>query len=118
MYDLVGIGCGPFNLSVAALGHKHDTKMLFLDKQDHFQWHSGMQIENATIQNSSIKDLVSLVDPTNQFSFLNFLRENNRIEEHHIADFDAIHRWEFEQYLSWVIQKLDSSVLLSNLSSV
>lgn len=114
MYDLVGIGCGPFNLSIAALGHQNDAKMLFLDKQENFKWHSGMQIENATIQNSGIKDLVSLVDPTNQFSFLNFLRENNRIEEHHIADFDAIHRWEFEQYLKWVIQKLGSSVLLSS----
>lgn len=65
MYDLIGIECRHFNLNIAALGCQNNTKILFLDKQEGFKWHSGMQIENTTIQNSSIKDLVSLVSPTN-----------------------------------------------------
>ena len=72
IFDLVGIGAGPFNLSLGIL--LKDTKLkkfYFLDKKKQiFFWHSGMKLKIlATIQNSNLKDLVSLVKPTSEYSF-------------------------------------------------
>ncbi len=105
-YNLVGVGSGVFNLSLATLIKETGLSSLFLEQKEDFSWHAGMQLEFATIQNSNLKDLVSLVNPTSEFSFNNFLYENGRLEMHHIANFSAILRWEYEQYMQWVIKKI------------
>ncbi len=97
--DIFGIGCGPFNLSVAILAEKNGLSSLFVDRKSSMNWHKGMMLPFATIQNSHIRDLVSLVDPKSAYTFNNFLLENGRLEEHTIADFRFTKRWEFEQYL-------------------
>src|SRR5580692_11301154 len=79
-YHCVGIGVGPANLSLASLMHGHaNITNLFLDKKESFGWHDGQQIPGATIQVSMLKDLVSLSEPTNSFSFLAYLSELGRI---------------------------------------
>lgn len=107
MFDVLGVGCGPFNLSIAALLNSHTIRKVFFDKQKEYEWHSGMQLSFATIQNSHIRDLVSLVEPTSEYSFNNFLYQTGRLEAHTIANFQYIMRWEFEQYLIWVAQQLN-----------
>ena len=67
-----------------------------------------MKLKFATIQNSNLKDLISLVKPTSEYSFFNFLYETGRLESHIIANFSFTLRWEYEQYLQWVISKLDT----------
>lgn len=106
--DVLGIGCGPFNLSVAILAKKHNLSSLFLDEKSSMSWHSGMMLPFATIQNSHIRDLISFVDPCSPYTFNNFLAETGRLEEHTIADFKFTKRWEFEQYLQWVASRLDN----------
>ncbi|WP_051919470.1 lysine N(6)-hydroxylase/L-ornithine N(5)-oxygenase family protein [Basilea psittacipulmonis] len=118
LFDLVGIGCGPFNLSVAALAASTEIKSCFFDKQTSYSWHQGMQLPFATIQNSSIRDLVSLALPTSPYSFHNFLHQTGRLEAHTIANFDAIMRWEFSQYLAWIIEKLPSVKLSHTVKKV
>lgn len=108
IYDLIGLGAGPFNLSVAALSDSLDMKTLFLEKKDKCHWHPGMKIPSAKIQNSHLRDLVSLADPTNKYSFTNFLHKTGRLEVHLIANFSNIIREEFEQYLQWVSDELES----------
>ena len=103
-----GIGCGPFNLSVAILAKKNHLSSLFVDEKNSMSWHSGMMLPFATIQNSHIRDLVSLIDPCSSYTFNNFLLETGRLEEHTIADFKFTKRWEFEQYLQWVVSHLDN----------
>lgn len=63
--DVVGVGAGPFNLSVAALLHPiEEVTSKFFEQQSSYSWHPGMLLPNVSIQNSFLKDLVS--SPTRQ----------------------------------------------------
>lgn len=101
-YRCLGIGVGPANLSLASLLHGRDgVANLFLDRQERFGWHDGQQIPGATLQVSLLKDLVTLSDPTNRFSFLSYLHDHGRIYHFINAQFDAVPRQEFRNYLQW-----------------
>ncbi len=41
VYDVVGVGLGPFNLGLAALADGEDTEgdALFLEQKPEFEWH-------------------------------------------------------------------------------
>ncbi len=113
-YRCVGIGVGPANLSLASLMHSHpELTNLFLDKKESFEWHDGQQMPDASIQVSMLKDLVSLSDPTNAFSFLSYLYELGRIYHFLNAQFDAVPRQEFRNYLEWASRK-NSNVLFGH----
>jgi lysine N6-hydroxylase len=105
-YFCVGIGVGPANLSLASLMHgRPDMPSLFLDKKDCFSWHDGQQIAGSSLQVSMIKDLVSLADPTNPFSFLAYLHAMGRIYHYLNARFDAVSRREFRDYMAWAANR-------------
>ncbi len=105
-YRCVGIGVGPANLSLASLMHGHaEMTNLFLDKKESFGWHDGQQIPGATIQVSMLKDLVSLCEPTNSFSFLAYLSELGRIYHFLNAQFESVPREEFRNYMEWACRK-------------
>src|SRR5205807_9663840 len=70
----VGVGVGPFNLSLAALLAPTGFDARFFERSANFQWHPGLLLPEATLQVSYLKDLVTLVDPTSQYSFVAFLR--------------------------------------------
>ena len=86
MFDLIGVGIGPFNLSLAALlDSKSSSSILFLDKQPEFAWHSGMLLHQTTLQVPFLADLVSMVDPTSKYSFLNYLKEHDRLHKFYFS---------------------------------
>jgi len=106
-YDVVGVGAGPFNLSIAALLHPlPNVRHRFFERQQEYSWHPGMLLPNTTIQNSFLKDLVSFADPTSPFSFLAFLHAKKRLYEYVNAGFSRMSRVEFNQYLQWVARQL------------
>ena len=45
----------------------------FVERQARFGWHRGMLLEDATMQVSFLKDLVTLRNPASGFSFLSYL---------------------------------------------
>ena len=52
IYDVAGIGVGPFNLGLAALSEPlEDLDCVFLDRRESFDWHPGMMLEPAQAQN-------------------------------------------------------------------
>lgn len=105
-FDCVGIGAGPFNLSLACLMEPvHDLNAVFLEKRKKFKWHHGMQLPGAKIQVSHIKDLVTLADPTNPYSFMNYLKERGQLYHFANAKFETVLRREFEDYLTWAFLK-------------
>lgn len=107
--DLVGIGLGPANLSLAALAEPvSDLRCVFLERNDRVAWHPGLMLPEAKLQTSYLKDLVTPVDPTNYYSFVNFLVKTGRIYRFLAADEPHVSRREFEQYYSWVAQRLRS----------
>lgn len=100
--DLVGVGLGPANLSLAALADPLPLTATFIERQPKFAWHPGMMLPQSTVQVSFLKDLVSMADPTSRFSFLNFLHRKGRLYRFASMKTGQITRKEFEQYYAWV----------------
>lgn len=106
--DVVGIGLGPSNLSFAALSEPvPDLTVRVLERQRSLRWHPGMMVDEAELQVSYLKDLVTLVDPTSKFSFLNYLADQGRLYRFLLATAgSATFRQEFADYYQWAANRL------------
>ncbi|KFA62928.1 hypothetical protein S40285_04366 [Stachybotrys chlorohalonatus IBT 40285] len=112
-YDLVCVGFGPASLGIAVAMHDAlaagrslrpdgaSPKVLFVEKQSRFAWHSGMLLPGAKMQISFIKDMATLRDPRSQFTFMNYLHSNGRLVEFTNLDTFLPAREEYEDYLRW-----------------
>ncbi|WP_341976335.1 SidA/IucD/PvdA family monooxygenase [Microbacterium sp. LWO13-1.2] len=106
IHDLVGVGIGPFNLGLACLAHPTGLDAVFLDREDGFRWHHGMMIEGATIQVPFLADLVTMADPTSEFSFLNWLKHTGRLYPFYIRESFYALRAEYDAYCRWAASRL------------
>ncbi|WP_432040404.1 lysine N(6)-hydroxylase/L-ornithine N(5)-oxygenase family protein [Streptomyces cucumeris] len=105
--DLAGVGIGPFNLSLAALAHRvPGLRTAFYDQRPAFQWHPGLLIDGATIQVPFLADLVTLADPASPWSFLSYLKAQDRLFPFYIAERFHIERSEYDAYCRWVSERL------------
>lgn len=105
--EVLAIGGGPANLSLAALAAPIDgLDVTVVESRKTTAWHPGLLWTNSRLQVSGVKDLVSLVDPRSRFSFLNFLHEHGRLYRHLIATPDYVSRKEFDQYFTWAAEML------------
>jgi L-ornithine N5-oxygenase len=118
VYDIVGVGFGPSNLALAIALTEHNDKAApgeavtahFLERQPRFGWHRGMLIDDATMQVSFLKDLVTMRNPTSTFSFLCYLQERGRLVDfiNHKNLFPL--RIEFHDYFEWAAARVDDLV--------
>ncbi|API87594.1 lysine N(6)-hydroxylase/L-ornithine N(5)-oxygenase family protein [Francisella uliginis] len=108
IYDVIGIGIGPFNLGLAALLNDKPIKSIFFDKKENFCWHPGLMMNWTTLQVPFLADLVTMADPTNKFTFLNYLSEKNRLYKFYFKENFFIPRQEYNDYCSWVAKSCDS----------
>ncbi len=109
MLDFIGIGLGPFNLSLAALLQaKTPLQYRFFEVKAQFEWHAGMQLPQSVLQVPFMADLVSMVDPTSPFSFLNYLKHQQRLYKFYFLEQSHIARQEYNHYCQWVAQQLDT----------
>ncbi|MFF8557149.1 lysine N(6)-hydroxylase/L-ornithine N(5)-oxygenase family protein [Streptomyces sp. NPDC015501] len=107
--DLLGVGAGPFNLSLAALADGvPGLRTAFHEQSPAFRWHPGLLIEGATLQVPFLADLVSLVEPTSPWSYLNYVKIRRRLFPFYFAERFHIHRAEFDDYLRWASTELPS----------
>lgn len=114
MYDLVGLGIGPFNLSLAALADElRDLKTCFVDQKEEYRWHPELLFQDATMQTSYLKDLVTSVRPTSPYSFLNYLVQHGLFYAFMNTNRTAVTRLEFERYCQWVSRELGESCQFS-----
>ncbi len=120
VYDILGIGVGPFNLSLAALLKPlKDLSIKFVDNKKNFMWHPELMFDDATMQTSFLKDLVTPVDPTNPYSFLNYLVKNGQFYQFLNTARKALSRLEFEAYCRWVSVELKDIIDFdSNITNV
>lgn len=118
IYDIVGVGFGPSNLALAiaitennaAADPRDAVSSLFLERQPRFGWHRGMLIDDATMQVSFLKDLVTLRNPSSEFSFLCYLHSKGRLVEFiNRKDLFPL-RIEYHDYLEWAAAKVDDLV--------
>ncbi|MFG3527814.1 lysine N(6)-hydroxylase/L-ornithine N(5)-oxygenase family protein [Streptomyces sp. NPDC047917] len=109
-HDLVGIGIGPFNLSLAALAHGVPTdrplSAAFYEQRPAFHWHPGLLIDGASLQVPFLADLVTLADPASPWTFLNYLRSRDRLFPFYFAERFHIQRAEYDAYCRWVTDQL------------
>ncbi|EGQ8312752.1 SidA/IucD/PvdA family monooxygenase [Vibrio cholerae] len=118
-FELVGIGCGPSNLSVASLLHnKPEITNIFFDQKPSFAWHDGMMLKNTSLQVSMFKDLVTLADPTNKFSFVSYLHHHGRLLQFLNSKFDQISRLEFADYLKWAAENNSNVCFNESVNSI
>jgi L-ornithine N5-oxygenase len=105
--DLLCIGFGPASLAIAIA--LHDTlpktspspSVLFLENQPQFAWHAGMQLPGAKMQISFLKDLATPRDPRSNFTFINYLFSQGRLNQFINLSTFLPSRAEYEDYLSW-----------------
>ena len=107
IYKCIGIGTGPSNLSLAALlqpfkGHVN----IFFEQKPEFSWHDGMYFTGASLQVALFKDLVTLANPTSEYSFVSYLHDQGKIYQFLNARFPSVPRKEFGKYLYWASSKM------------
>ncbi|MER7373201.1 SidA/IucD/PvdA family monooxygenase [Streptomyces lanatus] len=107
--DLVGIGIGPFNLSLAALAHPlAELDAVFYEQRSAFSWHPGLLIDGSRVQVPFLADLVTLADPASPWSFLSYLRARDRLFPFYFAERFHIQRAEYDAYCRWVSENLSA----------
>ncbi len=114
VHDLIGVGFGPSNLALAIAAVEHNDQangagrvsVRFFERQPAFGWHRGMLLDDATMQVSFLKDLVTLRNPASGFSFLAYLHECGRLVDfiNHKTLFPL--RVEFHAYLEWAAARV------------
>ncbi|PEF62588.1 lysine N(6)-hydroxylase/L-ornithine N(5)-oxygenase family protein [Bacillus cereus] len=112
VYDVIGIGLGPSNLALAIAIHEHqeDMEALFFEKKEHFDWHPNMMIPGSDLQVSFLKDLVTTRNPSSSFTFLNYLKQKQRLHEFiNLREFYPSRR-EFADYYSWIAGQLETYI--------
>ncbi|MFD4544232.1 lysine N(6)-hydroxylase/L-ornithine N(5)-oxygenase family protein [Streptomyces bauhiniae] len=118
VHDVLGIGFGPSNLALSIAVEEHNAgrsaghrlNALFLERQSGFGWHRGMLIDDATMQVSFLKDLVTLRNPTSDYSFLCFLRERGRLIDFLNQKTLFPLRMEFHEYFEWAAERVSHLV--------
>ncbi|MGZ6505453.1 MAG: SidA/IucD/PvdA family monooxygenase [Tumebacillaceae bacterium] len=106
--DLIGVGAGPANLSLASLlttarerGLTSITATFFECEATVF-WHSLQMFPGSLMQTEFYRDLVTPIDPTSKFSFLNYLKAKARLDQFFCSSTIYPTRREFEDYFRWV----------------
>ncbi|SNR65307.1 lysine N6-hydroxylase [Haloechinothrix alba] len=108
-HDVVAIGCGPFNLGLAALADGvDDIDLMVFEERPELSWHPGLMFDEALLQVSFLADLVTLVEPTHPLSFLAYLRDVDRMYPFYVREQFHPTRREYEDYLRWAASKLDT----------
>ncbi len=119
IYDLIGVGVGPFNLSMAALLDDHsEVDALFFEQLSSFDWHPGMLIEGTKMQVPFIADLVTMANPKSHYSFLNYINEHGRMYPFYFLQRLDIPRREYNDYCQWVAAQLSSCQFGTKVESV
>ncbi|MFJ6551389.1 lysine N(6)-hydroxylase/L-ornithine N(5)-oxygenase family protein [Streptomyces luteogriseus] len=118
VHDLIGIGFGPSNVAMAIALREHNNRVgrheavtaHFFEQQPRFGWHRGMLIDDATMQVSFLKDLVTLRNPASEYSFLCYLQSKGRLVDfiNHKNLFPL--RVEFHDYFEWAAAQVDDMV--------
>lgn len=109
VYDVVGIGFGPSNLSLAVALEEHNIQAtddpvtaFFFERQESFGWHRNMLLPATTMQIPFLKDIATFRNPASHYSFVSYLHASGRLAGFVNNQSFFPTRLEFHQYLEWV----------------
>lgn len=119
VHDVLGVGLGPFNLSLACLMAplKH-LDAVFLEQKSGFSWHEGVMIPGTTLQTSFLADLVTIADPSSPFSYLNYCKQQGKIYQCYFHENLYLTRQEYNRYCRWAAGQLDNVHYCRKVTSV
>ncbi|OJD10180.1 hypothetical protein AJ78_08700 [Emergomyces pasteurianus Ep9510] len=102
-HDIICVGFGPAALAIAIAMRDRgiQRRVLFLERQREFGWHTGMLLPGSKMQISFIKDLATTRNPRSHFTFLNYLHQKNRLIHFTNLSTHLPFREEFNDYLKW-----------------
>ena len=107
-YEIVGIGFGPSNLSLAIALAEHPAniperpvRVAFFEQQHKFGWHRNMLLPDVRMQVSFLKDLATFRNPVSRFSFVSYLHQSGRLAQFVNNQSFFPTREEFHNYLEW-----------------
>lgn len=103
-YDILCIGFGPAALAIAIAIRERglgDKRILFLERQGEFGWHTGMLLPGTKMQISFMKDLATMRNPQSYFTFANYLHKHDRLANFINLSTHTPFREEFNDYMKW-----------------
>ncbi|KAI2052914.1 PAK- GC kinase Sid1 [Ophidiomyces ophidiicola] len=111
-YDIISVGFGAAALAVAIAMRDRgiEARVLFLERQSEFGWHTGMLIPGTKMQISYLKDLATLRNPRSHFTFLNYLHSKGRLVHFTNLSTHTPFREEFNDYMKWCASHFDDWV--------
>jgi lysine N6-hydroxylase len=78
----------------------------FFEREATVFWHSLQMFPGTLMQTEFYRDLVTPIDPTSKFSFLNYLKTQARLDQFFCSSTIYPTRREFEDYFSWVANQI------------
>jgi L-ornithine N5-oxygenase len=116
--ELLAVGAGPSNLALAValeeLAPDLAANSLIIERAAAVGWQPGLLLPWAKSQASFIKDLVTLRNPSSEFSFLNYLFTVGRLDDFINMGSSTPYRQEISEYFKWVASSLPSVGLRLN----
>ncbi len=114
VYDVLGIGFGPANISVAIAMESDEVGFagtrLFLESKQGSIWQEHMLFEGSDIQNNPLRDMVTPRNPRSRFGFISFLHAKNRFMKFLNTGLHHPYRIEYAQYVAWVAEHFQKDV--------
>jgi L-ornithine N5-oxygenase len=108
-YDLVGVGFGPANISLAIALEEigWPGSVLFLERNSTPDWQSEMLLDGTDIQHHPLRDLVTPRNPQSRYGFLSFLQSQHRLFEFLNLGLTYALRKDYAAYIRWVARQFD-----------
>lgn len=103
-YDILGIGFGPSNIAVAIALQERESNLSahFIESGADSSWQPGMLLDGSDIQNNPLRDLVTPRNPQSRYTFINYLKCENRLLDYLNLGLAYPFRKEYARYIAWV----------------
>jgi len=103
IFDILGIGFGPANiaLAIALEDNLRHINCKFLEASSDSLWQGEMLLDSSDIQNIPYRDLITPINPRSQFTFTNYLVENNLFFDYMNLMVKYPFRKNYAQYIKW-----------------
>ncbi|KAK2796167.1 PAK- GC kinase Sid1 [Onygenales sp. PD_12] len=111
-HDIICVGFGPAAVAIAIAMQDRgiQRRVLFLERQSEFGWHTGMLLPGSKMQISFLKDLATPRNPRSHFTFLNYLHQKDRLVHFTNLSTHTPFREEFNDYMKWCASHFSNCV--------
>jgi L-ornithine N5-monooxygenase len=108
----LGIGFGPSNIALAIAIEEEERPIsrCFLEAMPDSKWQRNMLLDGSDIQNNPLRDLVTPRNPRSHYTFINYLKAQDRLFRFLALPMRYPLRKEYSAYVEWVASHFKSHV--------